>query len=54
MATNDEDNSFNMLNTCDEGLKVCFRVVERNSHKITALTSHLCINETCLNVYVYV
>ena len=49
MATIDEEYSFNILNTCDEGLKVCFRVFERNLLKTTAFTSHLCFNETCLN-----
>ena len=49
MATIDEEYSFNILNTCEEGLKVCFRTVERNLLKITALTSNLCFNETCLN-----
>ena len=51
MATIDKEYLFNILNTCDEGLKVCFRTVERNLLKITASTSHLCFSETCLNVY---
>ena len=53
MATNHEKYSFNILNTCDEGLKVCFRAVERNLFKITAFTSHLCFNETSLHIYIY-
>ena len=51
MATSDEEFSFNILNTCNEGSKVCFREVERNLLKITSLTSHLCFNETCPNIY---
>ena len=49
MVTNDEEYSFKILETCDEGLKVCFRAVERTFLKITALTSHLYFNETCPN-----
>ena len=45
---------YNILSACDEDLKAYLRVIENNLLKITALTSHLCLTETCFNTYIYI
>ena len=46
MISDKEEYSYNILYTCDDGLKICFRAVEGNLLKITALTSQQCFSET--------
>ena len=57
MATIDEECSLNILNTSNEGLKVCFRTVERHRPPIYVSTKHVSIIKVCqfiqIEIYIY-
>ena len=46
--------SFVMLKFCNEEVKLKSREMERISLKIVNLSCHLSLNETCLDVYIFI
>ena len=48
-----EEFSFTILNKCSSNVKSVYRDVEKHTVKIVTVFSHLCLNETIMNIHLY-